>query len=366
MESPAKVIAKVSAVEMDAVPMDGMPIDAVRIDDRYSRQVLFKEIGAEGQKKLAQSSAVIVGCGATGSALASLLGRAGVGTVRILDRDYVEPSNLQRQSLFDEDDARESVPKAIAAARQIARFNSQIVVEPHVADLIPANVDSLLGGCDLILDGTDNFETRYLINDYALKNSVAWIYAAAVGSYGVTMNILPGETACLACIFPESPRGTVETCETSGILNSAVNVVASIAATEALKLLVGARSKIRRTLLSWDVWTNERAELTAIRPREGCRACGSRDFVHLAGEGRPHITLCGRNSVQIHERQRPVDFAELGPRLQPHGNVRHNEFVLKFWREPYEMTLFPDGRAIIKGTTDTAVARSLYARFVGS
>lgn len=334
-------------------------------DDRYSRQVLFKEIGAEGQEKLAKSRVVIVGCGATGSALASLLARSGVGTLRMVDRDYVESSNLQRQSLFDENDARDSVPKAIAAARQIARFNSQIIVEPHVTDLTPANVDSLLGGCDLILDGTDNFETRYLVNDYALKTSVAWIYAAAVGSYAVTMNILPGETACLACIFPESPRGTVETCETAGILNSAVNLVASLAATEALKFLVGARSKMRRTLLSWDVWTNERAEMAAIHPRTGCQAC-SGNFVHLAGEGRPRITLCGRNSVQIHERQRPVDFAELSARLQPHGNVRHNEFVLKFWHDPYEMTLFPDGRAIVKGTTDTAIARSLYARYIGS
>ncbi len=340
-------------------------MDALETNDRYSRQVLFKEIGAEGQKKLAESRIVIVGCGATGSALASLLARSGIGTLRILDRDYVEASNLQRQALFDENDARESVPKAIAAARQIARFNSQTMVEPHVADLTPANVDSLLGGCDLILDGTDNFETRYLINDYALKTSVAWIYAAAVASYAVTMNILPGETACLACIFPESPRGAVETCETAGILNSAVNLAASLAATEALKFLVGARSKMRRTLLSWDIWSNERAEMSAIHPRTGCQAC-SGNFVHLAGEGRPHITLCGRNSVQIHERQRPVDFAELSTRLQPHGNVRHNEFVLKFWREPYEMTLFPDGRAIIKGTTDTAIARSLYARFVGS
>ncbi len=342
-----------------------MEKDVLQIDDRYSRQVLFKEIGEEGQQRLAESRVVIVGCGATGSALALLLARSGVGMLRILDRDYVEPSNLQRQSLFDENDARESVPKAIAAARQIARFNSQIVVEPHVADLIPANADSLLGGCDLILDGTDNFETRYLINDYAVKNSVAWIYSAAVASYAVSMNILPGETACLACVFPESPRGTVETCETAGILNSAVNLVASIAATEALKVQVGARTKMRRTLLSWDVWTNERAELAAMHPRAECRAC-LRDFVHLAGEGRPHITLCGRNSVQIHERQRPVDFGELSTRLQPLGNVRHNEFVLKFWREPYEMTLFPDGRAIIKGTTDTAIARSLYARFVGS
>ena len=320
----------------------------------------------EGQSKLSNGRVVIVGCGATGSVLASLLARSGVGIIRILDRDYVEPSNLQRQSLFDENDARESLPKAIAAARQIARFNSQIVIEPHVADLIPQNVDSLLGSTDLILDGTDNFETRYLINDYALKNSMPWIYAAAVGSYAVTMNVLPGETACLACIFPESPRGAVETCETAGILNSAVNLVASIAATEALKVLVGARSKMRRTLLSWDVWSNEHAEVGASSPRAGCRVCGERDFVHLAGEGRPHITLCGRNSVQIHERERPVDFAEISARLQPLGSVRHNDFVLKFWREPYEMTLFPDGRAIIKGTTDTAIARSLYARYIGS
>ncbi len=334
-------------------------------EERYSRQLLFKEIGASGQQKLASSRVVIVGCGATGSALSSLLARSGVGTLRILDRDYVEPSNLQRQTLFSEEDARESVPKAIAAARQIARFNSGIIVEPHVADLVPANVDFLLSACDLILDGTDNFETRYLINDYAVKHSLPWIYSAAVGSYGVTMNILPGETACLGCIFPQSPRGMVETCETAGILNSAVNLVASIAATEAMKFLVGARSKMRRTLLSWDVWSNERAELSVIPPRAGCPTC-SGDFVYLAGEGRPHITLCGRNSVQIHERQRPVDFAELSLRLQPHGNVRHNEYVLKFSRDPYEMTLFPDGRAIIKGTTDPAMARSLYARFVGS
>ena len=336
------------------------------LHDRYSRQLLFAGIGPDGQKMLSKSRVSIIGCGATGSAIASLLARSGVGMLRILDRDYVESSNLQRQTLFDENDARKSLPKAIAAARQIARFNSQILVEPRVVDLTPANVEQLLGGVNLILDGTDNFETRYLINDYAVKTAVAWIYAAAVGSYMATMNFLPGETACLACVFPDVPRGIVETCETSGILNSAVNTVASIAATEALKFLVGAQSKMRRTLLSCDVWSNERAEIAAAKPRLGCQACGDRDFIHLAGERRPHITLCGRNSVQIHEQQRPIDFAEMTTRLLPHGNVRHNEFVLKFWREPYEMTLFPDGRAIIKGTTDTAVARSLYARYVGS
>jgi molybdopterin/thiamine biosynthesis adenylyltransferase len=335
-------------------------------DERYSRQVLFDGIGAAGQQKLAASRVAIVGCGATGSAIASLLARAGVGTLRIVDRDYVEPSNLQRQSLFDEADAAESLPKAIAAARKIADFNSQIVVEPQVADLTPANIEVLLAGTELVLDGTDNFETRYLINDFAVKHSLPWIYTAAVGSYAITLNVLPGQTACLACIFPDAPRGAVETCETSGILNSAVNLAASLAATEALKLLVGAHDRLRRTVLSFDVWRNERAEIAADRPRANCRACGQREFVHLAGEGRPHITLCGRNSVQIHERQRPLDFAEMTARLTPHGQVRHNDFVLKFWRDPYEMTLFPDGRAIIKGTTDTAVARSLYARYVGS
>jgi adenylyltransferase/sulfurtransferase len=328
--------------------------------------VLFRGIGAEGQRRITAGRVVLVGCGATGSALASLLGRAGVGTLRLIDRDYVEPSNLQRQGLFDEADAAESLPKAIAASKKIAQFNSDIVVEPRVADLTPETIESLLEGFPLILDGTDNFETRYLINDYAVQKGVPWIYAAAVGSYGLTMNILPGETACLACIFPESPRGTVETCDTSGILNSAVNVIASIAATEALKLLVDARGQLRRTLLSCDVWWNDHAEVTVGGPRANCRCCGQHEFPHLAGEGRPHITLCGRNSVQIHERRRPIDFAAMQSRLAPHGTVRYNEFVLKFWREPYEMTLFPDGRAIIKGTTDTGVARSLYARFVGS
>ncbi len=328
--------------------------------------MLFRGIGAEGQPKLAASRIAIVGCGATGSALASLLARAGVGTIRLIDRDYVEPSNLQRQTLFDEADAAESLPKAIAAARKIAAFNSSIVVEPQVVDLTPTNIEALLGGAQLILDGTDNFETRYLINDFAVKNSLPWIYTAAVGSYAVTLNVLPGKTACLTCIFADPPQGAFETCETAGILNSAVNLAASIAATEAVKLLVGAGEWLRRTLLSFDVWRNERAEVAADHPRAGCRTCGEHQFPHLAGEGRPHITLCGRNSVQIHELHRPVDLAQMSERLKPLGTVRYNDFVLKFWHEPYEMTLFLDGRAIIKGTADKTIARSLYARYVGS
>ena len=195
---------------------------------------------------------------------------------------------------------------------------------------------------------------------------MSWIYAAAVGSYAITMNVVPGETACLSCIFPQSPTGALETCDTSGILNSAVNFAASVAATEAMKLLTGAKQQLRRTLLSCDLWRNQRAEVSAEKPRADCRTCGQKEFVHLAGIGPPHITLCGRNSVQIHEHDRPIDLSEMSARLQAHGSVRHNDFVLKFWKEPFEMTLFPDGRAIIKGTTDTAVARTLYARYVGS
>ena len=367
MTSLAQEKQSQSGSEQDGVAPTRVSGDAISPAERYSRQILFRGIGADGQRRLSAARVAIVGCGATGSALAGLLARAGVGTLRIIDRDYVEPSNLQRQSLFDESDASESLPKAIAAGRKISSFNSQIAVEAKAEDLVPENIEALLEGMEIILDGTDNFEARYLINDYAVKSSKPWIYSAAVGSYAVSLNVVPGQTACMACVFPDSPKGMIETCETAGILNSAVNLVASISATEAVKLIVqGPSLNLRRTLLSFDVWTNEHAEIAASRPRPECRACGQRDFIHLAGEGRPHLTLCGRNSVQIHERQRPIDFNEMNRRLAPHGAVRHNDFVLKFWHDPYEMTLFPDGRAIIKGTTDTAVARSLYARYVGS
>jgi molybdopterin/thiamine biosynthesis adenylyltransferase len=334
--------------------------------ERYSRQLLFTAIGKQGQARLLESRVVIVGCGATGSAVASLLARAGVGHLRIIDRDFVESSNLQRQTLFDENDARESVPKATAAVAKIAGFNSDVKAEASVSDVRPENIAALLGGAQLVMDGTDNFETRFLVNDYCVQNSVPWIYTAAVGSYAATMNVIPGETACLACIFPRSPEGLVETCDTAGILNSAVNFAASVAATEALKFLTNSVSKLRRTLLSYDLWSNQRAEVTADRPRPDCATCVQRDFAHLRGQGRPHITLCGRNSVQIHEHARPLDLAEISRRLEHHGQVKHTSFVLKFQKHPFEITLFPDGRAIIKGTTDTAVARSLYARYIGS
>jgi len=336
------------------------------VRERYSRQVLFSAIGPDGQDRIDRAHVAVVGVGATGAAAASLLARAGVGTVTLIDRDFVEESNLQRQILFDETDARDSLPKAEAARRKIAAFNSEIALRAHVADLIPGNIHALLEGADIVLDATDNFETRYLLNDYAIEQSKPWIYAAAVGSYAVTMNILPGETACLACIFPEPPGGAIETCDTAGILNGAVNLAASIEVTEALKWIVGARDTMRRTLLSCDLWTNEWSEVAAGTPRADCVVCAERDFAHLRGEGRPHITLCGRNSVQIHERARPVDLAAMEVRLLPHGHVQRNDLLLRFQRGEHTLTLFADGRAIIQGTTDVAVARSFYARFVGS
>lgn len=334
--------------------------------ERYSRQVLYPGIGIEGQQKLLASHVALVGCGATGAAAAALLARSGVGTLTLIDRDFVEASNLQRQMLFDEADANEALPKAEAARRKIALFNSEIQVHGQIADLVPSNIHQLLSAADLILDATDNFETRYLINDYAVQQGRPWIYAAAVGAYAVTMNILPGQTACLACVFPEPPAGPVETCDTAGILNTAVNLAASIEVTEALKYLTGATDRMRRTLLSYDLWRNEHAEVSCASPRAGCVACGQRDFAHLRGERRPHITICGRNSVQIHEHSRPIDFNAMAERLRPHGHVRCNDLLLRFERGDYVLTLFSDGRALVQGTTDVALARSLYARFIGS
>jgi len=327
-----------------------------QIEERYSRQVLYPGIGAVGQGRLGQGHVAVVGCGATGAAAAALLARAGVGTLTLVDRDFVEESNLQRQVLFDEADAREALPKAEAARRKIAQFNSRTEVHAHVADLVPSNIHALLGEAAILLDATDNFETRYLLNDYA----------AAVGAYAATMNILPGETACLACLFPRPPAGMVETCDTSGILNTAVNFAASVEVTEALKFLVGAQDKMRRTLLGRDLWTNDQAEINAATPRARCPVCQQRDFAYLRGEDRPQITLCGRNSVQIHEHHRPVDFAEMQRRLEPHGKVNFNRLLLRFERGNYTVTLFADGRALVQGTTDVTVARSLYARFIGS
>jgi molybdopterin-synthase adenylyltransferase len=371
--------------------------------DRYSRQVLFPGIGPLGQQRLAASHVAIVGCGAMGAASASLLARAGVGALTLIDRDFVEPSNLQRQALFDESDARDSLPKAEAARRHIALFNSRVAVHARIADLTPTNIAELLAPANqpaphIILDATDNFETRYLINDFAVQRGTPWIYAAAIGAYAATMNILPASaqtpgapsmaqshrdmggmqtppTACLACIFPKPPTGNVETCDTAGILSTAVNLAASIQVTEALKFLTGQPHLMRRTLLSFDLWNStgngsiDRSEISASAPRPDCEVCGQRVFTHLAGRDRAHITLCGRDSVQIHEHHRPIDFAALRARLAAHADIadlRCNDLILRFRRGPLSLILFADGRAIVQGTTDIALARSLYARFIGS
>jgi len=338
--------------------------------EKYSRQILFAAIGEEGQQRLLQSSAVLVGCGALGTVAANLLVRAGIGRLRIIDRDFVELSNLQRQTLFEESDARESLPKAVAAQRRLAAINSDAAVEPVVADLNPENTRELLSGFPLILDGTDNFETRLLINDAAIALGVPWIYAAAVASYGLTFTILPGETACLACLLESDGKfaglGLEETCDTAGILNSAASVIASIEAAEATKLLAGKSAALNGRLVSCDVWTGRFQSIRVARNPQ-CRACARRDFTYLEGEAQPHVTMCGRDSVQIHERSRRLDLGELGRRIEKTvTGVRRNDFLLRFRVPPYELTVFPDGRAVIKGTRDPAVARSLYARYIGA
>ena len=337
--------------------------------ERYSRQVLFAGIGESGQEKLLAADAVLVGCGAIGTVVAGLMIRAGIGRLRIIDRDYVEHSNLQRQTLFDEIDAREALPKAIAAQRHLSAINSAVPVEGVVADLTPANAEELLGGFTLVLDGTDNFETRLLINDAAVSLRIPWIYAAALGSYGVTMAIRPGETACLACLLEADGTavGNEATCDTVGILGGAASVAASLASAEALKILTGRPEMLHQRLVSCDVWTGKFQSIRVAR-NPACRTCGHREFRYLAGKVQPHITLCGRDSVQIHASGRRLDLGDLGQRLLSAsiGEVRNNDFLLRFRVPPYEMTVFADGRTIVKGTKDPAIARSLYARYLGT
>lgn len=339
--------------------------------ERYSRQILFAPLGEAGQDALLSSGAVLVGCGALGAVTANLLVRAGLGRLRMIDRDFVEPSNLQRQTLFEEQDARDSLPKAVAAERRLRNANSRVAVEGIVADLTPENACDLLSGFSLILDGTDNFETRLLINDAAIALDIPWIYAAAVGSYGVTMPVRPGVSPCLACLLesgePSAPLAAEETCDTAGILNSAASVIASLQSTEAIKFLAGKSDFSASRLFSCDVWKGRFQSLGVARNPQ-CRACALRRWTYLEGDAQPHITMCGRDSVQIHERNRRLDLGSLGRRLASASAsaVRANEFLLHFHVAPYDMTVFADGRAIIKGTKDPAVARSLYARYVGA
>jgi len=330
--------------------------------------MLFAGIGAEGQRRLLASRATVVGCGAIGAAAANLLVRAGVGHVTIIDRDFVEPSNLQRQTLFDESDAQDTLPKAVAAERKLLAINSSVKVRGVVADLSPGNAEKLLADCDLILDGTDNFETRFLINDFAMKAGLPWIYAAGVSSYGLTMTIRPGLTACLACLVEngDSGRALEETCDTVGVLGPIVNLVASWQVAEALKILAGRTEALHDRLLSCDVWSSHAQSIRVVRSSQ-CRTCVKREFAYLDGEAQPQITLCGRDSVQIHERSRALDLPTLAFRLRPVvQDVRQNDFLIRFRVAPYEMTVFADGRAILKGSKDPAVARSLYARYLGS
>jgi molybdopterin-synthase adenylyltransferase len=336
------------------------------LHEKYSRQILFAAIGQQGQQHLLSSSAVIVGCGAIGAATANLLTRAGVGKLRIIDRDFVEPSNLPRQTLFDESDAVAALPKAIAAERKLRAINSSVSVEGIVADLSTRNAAGLLAPFDLILDGTDNFETRFLINDFAVQNGKPWIYAAAVASYGLTLTVRPGTTPCLACLMDTQQAGVEETCDTVGVLGPIVNLIASLQAAEATKLLAGRADALHGRLISCDVWTGH-FQSVHIPRNSDCRACARREFTYLEGDAQPHITMCGRDSVQIHERNRSLDLATLKSRLSPAvSDVRHNEFLLRFRIPPYEMTVFSDGRAILKGTKDPAIARTLYARYIGS
>ncbi len=334
--------------------------------ERYSRQIRFAELGEGGQSDLLRAHAAIVGCGALGSIQAMILARAGVGRLTLIDRDFVEESNLQRQFLFDENDLLDTVPKAIAAKRHLERANSGIAVDAVVADLNSDNVAELLEDCGVILDGTDNFETRYLINDFAVSRSVPWIYGAAVGSYGITMPVLPGVSACLRCVYPEPPTGVQPTCETGGVLNTITAVIGSLQAADAIKILSGNVGRVRLKITTADVWDGPLREIDQARRDADCPACVRREFPWLGGERRAPVSLCGRNAVQIHERGRPLNLADLRERLAKLGGVRANEFALRFFISPYDLTLFPDGRCIVKGTTDVGIARSLYSRYVGN
>jgi molybdopterin/thiamine biosynthesis adenylyltransferase len=342
-----------------------MPV--MPVPDRYSRQTLFAPIGKEGQERLRASSVTLIGCGALGTVLANNLCRAGVGRLVIADRDYIELNNLQRQILFDEDDVARHLPKAIAAAEKLRHVNSGVTVEPLVEDINADGIESLVRETDLVLDATDNFETRYLLNDVCIKYNRPWIYSGVIASYGVTMNILPGETPCLRCVFPEMPLpGTTPTCDTAGVLNGIVGVITGVASTEALKILLHS-DKTSRAMFWIDVWenTSERIEL----PRQpNCPACGQHqyEFIDLLS-GTSSTSLCGRNAVQVRSGQRgtTLNFSTLAERLHPVGEVSFNDFLLRFAVDGYELTVFPDARAIIKGTDDEQVARSVYARYIG-
>jgi molybdopterin-synthase adenylyltransferase len=338
------------------------------IPARYSRQVLFEGIGAEGQAAIMRSRMAIAGCGALGSLQASLLVRAGVGTLRIIDRDFVEESNLQRQVLFDEEDARTMQPKAMAAAGKLRAINSLVTVEGMIDDINPSTIDRLLGGMDVIVDATDNFETRFLVNDYAVKTGTPWVYGACVGSYGLTFTIVPGETACLRCVFETAPPpGLAPSCDTAGVLGSVVGLIASLQVAEALKIVAGRREKLSSATTLLDVWENlhDRVELPPRDP--ACPCCGQHRFEYLEGTGGSDTTsICGRDAVQVRRGDGlALDLDALAARLKPLGKLERNRFLLRAEIDGYQLTVFGDGRAIIGGTRDPAVAKAVYARYIG-
>ena len=337
--------------------------------DRYARQRIFPEIGEEGQRRLGESRVLVVGCGALGTVIASVLARAGVGFLRIVDRDYVEPSNLQRQTLFDERDAQDGAPKAATAVDALRRVNSEIAYEAVVEDFNPANAERLVSDVDLALDGTDNLETRYLLNDVCAKLGKPWVYAAAVASYGTLMPIVPGETACLRCIFPEQPEaGSLDTCDTAGVLGSVPGIIANLATLEGIKLLVGARERLNRGLTWIDPWYDSYQRTPIETPVPDCPTCQSGQFDYLDRPAwKQAATLCGRDAVQVRPPA-PValDLPTLADRLAPIGEVQRGPHLVRLVVPPHELTIFRDGRAIVKGTSELGVARSLYARFVGA
>ncbi len=337
------------------------------MNQRYSRQILFPPIGADGQDRLGRSRVVIVGCGALGSVAAEQLVRAGIGTLRLIDRDFVEESNLQRQCLFTEEHARLALPKAVAAESILGTMNSQVTVDAVVGDLTHRNVETLCGESDLILDGTDNFETRYLLNDYSLQTGRTWIYGACVGSYGTAFAFRPRATPCLQCLFPQPPSpGSAETCDTSGILAPVVHVVASYQVVQVLKILVGGEPA--STMLKFDVWEN-RVKLVSLRGARDpeCLCCGALQLRFLEGRERRHAArLCGRNAVQVQPGEDSrMDLAQVAKRLRPSGSVSLNDYMMKLEVNGYELALFRDGRAIIRGTEDETEARAIYARYIG-
>lgn len=334
--------------------------------ERYSRQLILPEIGAAGQQRLLASRAVVVGCGALGTVQATLLVRAGVGEVVLIDRDYAETSNLQRQWLFEESDVERVIPKAVAAAERLQKANSSCRIHAKVKDLTPQNAEALLTPADVILDGVDNFAARYLINDVANKTKTPWVYGAAVGTRGSLMPIVPGETACLSCIFPEAPSSRQPTCETAGVLNAVTALIAAMQVGEALKILCGRGEALRRRLVTTDLWSGESGSINADRPDPDCPTCGRGDFKYLRDLSTDSANLCGRNGVRVAGNGRALDLPGLAAALASLGEVKANPYALRFTCPPHEFTIFPDGRAIVKGTRDPAVARSLYARYVGN